>query len=503
MMKIPKLYLSFCRIFHKTKFPGIKFKEYDLRTKIIYKKYFNIDCEDVNRATLTLIFLINLIFLSISILMTDFGRFIFLFISFIISIIISYWFNTKISRFIKKEESRINAILHLIKIYYSLIQKSLEFNADKTLAFISLINEYNSLTKGSFKEVFKFIQEGLTPEDYLGQIVTFSEDFDKYLKEMLLNQFETNDQEQQLEGSVERDFKVFIRQIESRLSIIFFIGTFFPIGLCFLILFQILNMFILLLILPLYFLILRTLHKNFIKKDFFLLGLIKDYTKSEKKKFYEFLIFLKRFSLNLKYGKPPENAFIDAFLQLKNRLNFLYDIINDQSRYLINIHASFSGIIEFMKSELNSTRYSIILEILEKLVLKDSLMASSKILQILALLSHHQKLEKKLETIFKGERFKGFLFLFILPFILGIIGGIFPSFFVLLNNIDIQYGIILSISINQVVLIFVILLFCLITSSIYFLKIINFERKNFLILTTAVLYTFLFMISFFSIGYLL
>ena len=503
MMEIPKRYIRFCRYFHNLKLPGLKFREFDTRTRLIYKNFFNIDYEDVNKATLILLFIINLIFLLVSTFMTDFVRFIILFISFIISILISYWFNTRIFRFVKKEGSRINTTLHLIKIYYSLIQKSLEFNSDKALAFISLINEFNSLNTSSFKEALKFIQEGLTPEQYLDQVITFSEDFDNYLKEMLLNQFEVNNQEEPIEGSVERDFRVFIRQIESRLSIIFFIGTFIPIGICFLILFQIVNVAIFLLILPIYFLSLKVIYKNFIKKDVFLLGLINDNKQSEKDRFCEFIIFLKRFSLNLKQGITPERAFIDTFLQLKNRLKYLYDTINKQSKRLINIISSFSGIFEFMKSELNSTRYTLILEIIEKLVIKDSLEASSKILQILDVLNHHQKLEKKLETIFKGERFKGVLFLFILPIILGIIGGLFPSFFVLLNDIDIQSGIILSVSNYQVILIYLILLFCVIISSIYFLKIINFERKNILIFITTVLYTFLYMLSFFSIGFFL
>ena len=502
-MKISKSYISFCRFFHNSKLPGIKFREFDIRTKLIYNKYFNIDCEDVNKATLTLFFIINLIFLMVSIFMTDFGRFIILFFSFTISILISYWFNTRIFRFVKKEGSRINATLHLIKIYYSLIQKSLEFNSDKALAFISLINEFNNLDTRSFNEALKFIQEGLAPEDFLSHVITFSEDFDMYLKELLLNQFETNNQEEQIEGSVERDFKVFIRQIESRLSIVFFIGIFFPIGICFLILFQIINMVVILLILLVYLVSLKMLHKNFIKKDIFLLGLINDNKKSEKEKFYEFVIFLKRFSSNLQQGKSPERAFIDAFLQLKNRLKFLYDTFENQSKRLINFVSTFSGIVKFLKSELNSTRYSIILEVVEKLVLTDSLGASDKISQILDLLNQHQKLEKRLETIFKGERFKAILFLFILPFILGIIGGIFPSFFVLLNNLNMQYGVISSFSYIQVIFIYIILLICLIISSVSFLKIINFERKFILVIITVVVYTFLYMISYFSVGYFL
>ncbi|TFG21819.1 MAG: hypothetical protein EU532_14895 [Promethearchaeota archaeon] len=158
-----------------------------------------------------------------------------------------------------------------------------------------------------------------------------------------------------------------------------------------------------------------------------------------------------------------------------------------------------------MKSEMNSTRYSIILDIIKKLVVKNSIEASFKIRRILEFLNHHQELEKKLEAIFKGEQFKTFLFLFILPFILGIIGGIFPSFFIILNDIDVQGNLIYLFSLNQelingVLLVFLFLLFCLVISSYYFLKIINYERRSFLILISVILYIFLFLMSFLNIS---
>lgn len=503
IMNISEFYFRFCKLFHNSKLPGIKFKDLDSRTNSIYKNYFNLDYKDVNKATFVLFLLINLIFLLLSIIIIDLEPILLLFISFIISLLISYWFNTKIYRVIKKNETRINAILHLVKIYYSLIQKSLDSNSDKVIAFISLINEFNTPIARSFNEVSKYVQEGEQPERLIDQIITFSEDFDNYLKELLLNAFEMEPEKKDLEGSAERDFKVFIRQIESRLSIIFFIGTFFPIGMCFLLLFQMMNSLILLFILPLYFFSLKIIYNRSIRKDLFLLGLMKNYSKTEKQKFNEFLSFLRRFSLNLKRGISPETAFIDTFSQLKHHVKLLYGILNRQSRNLINITVSFSEMIKLMKSETNSPRYSIILDVIEKLTFKNSQEASFKISEILDLLYQHKKLEKKLETIFKGEKFKALLFLYILPLILGSIGGIFPSFFLLLNNIDIQYNLIQYLSLNQdldleigIIFIFVFLLLCLVISSNYFLKIIYYERKSFLILISVIFYFFLFIISF-------
>ena len=506
-MKISKAYYRFCLLFHDLKVPEIRFKDLDQRVNLIYKKYFNLDYKDVNKATFALFLLINLISIFFSFTIPGIDFFLSLFIYFIISILISFWFNTKIYRLVKKEESKINVTLYLIKIYYSLIQKTVETNSDKAIAFITLINEFGSPFIKSFKSCLKSIQEGLQPEDLINKIITPSEDFDNYLNQLLLNEFDFEYERKELEGSAERDLKIYIRQLESRLSIVFFIGTFFPIGMCFLILFQMMNTFILLLIVPFYFLLLRIIYIKFVKKDHFLLGLIDDFSYSKKKKFYEFLSLLKRFSLNLKRGVSPEIAFIDTFLQMKNQLNLLYGILDYQTSNMVNKIISFSDTIEIMKSKLNSARYSIILDIIEKLVLKNSIEASFKINEILEFLSHHQELEKKLDTIFKGERFKAFLFLFILPFILGVIGGIFPSFFMLLNNIDIQINLFHLFSLNQeisfqIVLIFVFLLSCLVISSNFFLKIINYERRSLLIFISIITYIFLFMMSLLNISIL-
>jgi len=504
-MNISEFYSQFCRLFHNSKIPGIKFTDLDLRANKIYKKNFNLDSKDVNKATFSLFLLINLISISFLFITPDLDLFIYLFISFVCSLLVSYWFNTKIYRKIKREESKINVTLYLIKIYYSLIQKTLEVNSDRVFAFLSLVNEFGPPITSSFENFLRSIQEGQRPEDLIDQVITPSEDFDDYLKELLLNEFEYDYEKRELEGSAERDFKVYTRQLESRLSIVFFIGTFFPIGMCFLILFQMINTIILLSIVPCYYFLLRIIYRKFVKKDLFLLGLIKDYSRSEKKKFLEFLTLLERFALNLRRGISPEIAFIDTFKQIKNQLKLLYDIINHQTNNLTNKIISFSDMIKIMKSEINSVRYSIILDIVEKLVIKNSMDAAFKIKKILDFLNHHQELEKKLETIFKGEKFKAFLFLFILPFILGIIGGIFPSFFILLNNIDVQSNLIHFFFLNLdliygIVLIFIFLLLCLVISSNYFLKIINYERRLISILIGMILYIFLFIMSFINVS---
>ena len=55
------------------------------------------------------------------------------------------------------------------------------------------------------------------------------------------------------EKSSEKNFKIFLRDIESKISILFFIGLFFPISLCFLIIFKIIDVIFLLFFIPFFF----------------------------------------------------------------------------------------------------------------------------------------------------------------------------------------------------------------------------------------------------------
>jgi len=427
--------------------------------------------------------------------------------TFILSLCISYFFNLRLYKEIKKEDMKINSILHLIKIYYSLIEKSLSTDSDRVLAFIQLIRDFEIPISKTFIHSVKIIQEGTNPEMYLRRVKTFSQDFDNYIKELLLRDFIPQNKVEQIEdGSLENSFKVFIKQLESRLSIVFFIGIFFPLGTCFLILFQTISVMLSLILIPIYFLVLTYMNRKFVRSDIFLIGLISDYSKSEKKRFNEFIDFLKLFSLNLQKNISPEVAYINAFSRQRTSLKFLNSYLQDQSSSLVNFSYSFNEMIDKLKIQMNSFRYSIILEVLKKILEQDPQSSSNKIMDIINILNSHQKLEKKLEIIIKGEKFKAFLYLFIMPFVLGIIGGLTPSFYVIFNNINIEsiFQILIVQNLNFIVnilSIFIFLILCVVISSFFFLKIVNQHKIYFLIIIACVLFTLLFIISFLNISY--
>jgi len=506
-MNLNSTYLKFCRKFHNYKFPGIKFKELDMRIKKLYKNFYQIEEEDINKATLIILIISIISFTGISLVFTFFNIFMILLFTFILSLCISYFFNLRLYKEIKKEDMKINSILHLIKIYYSLIEKSLSTDSDRVLAFIQLVRDFEMPISKTFIHSVKIIQEGTNPEMHLRKIKTFSQDFDNYIKELLLRDFIPQNKFEQIEdGSLESSFKVFIKQLESRLSIVFFIGIFFPLGTCFLILFQTINVLLSLILIPIYFLVLNYMNRKFVKSDIFLIGIISDYSKREKRRFNEFIDFLKLFSLNLQKNISPEVAYINAFSRQRTHLKFLNSDLQDQSLNLVNFSYSFNEMIDKLKNQINSFRYSIILDVLKKILEQNPLASSNKIMDIINVLNSHQRLEKKLEIIIKGEKFKAFLYLFIMPFVLGIVGGLIPSFYIILNSVNIEtiFQILIDQNVNFIVnilLIFIYLILCVGISSFFFLKIVNQHKIYFLIIIACILFTLLFMISFLNIGY--
>lgn len=506
-MNLNSTYLKFCRKFHNYKIPCVKFKELDMRIKKIYKSFYQIEENDINKATFVILIISIISFTCVSLVFTYFNSFMILLFTFILSLSISYFFNLRLFKEIKKEDMKINSILHLIKIYYSLIEKSLSTDSDRVLAFIQLIRDFEMPISKTFIHSVKIIQEGTNPEIYLQYIKTFSQDFDNYIKELLLRDFIPQNKFEQFEdGSLENSFKVFIKQLESRLSIVFFIGIFFPLGTCFLILFQTISVVLPLILIPIYFLVLNYMNRKFVKSDIFLIGLMSDYSKREKKRFNEFIEFLKLFSLNLQKNISPEAAYINAFSRQRTHLKFLNSDLQNHSLSLVNFSYSFNEMIDKLKIQINSFRYSVILEVLKKILEQNPLASSIKIMDIINVLNSHQKLEKKLEIIIKGEKVKAFLYLFIMPFVLGIIGGLIPSFYIILNNVNTEniFQILIVQNVNFIVnilLTFIFLISCVVISSFYFLKIVNQHKIYFLIIIICILFTLLYLISFLNISY--
>ena len=501
-MVLNDVLIRFYQKIHSYKIPKLKFKELDNRYKIIYKKEFNVYENDVNKANF-IIFLISFnIFLIPLLFLTKFSFILILSFSLLLALIISYFFSKRLNNEIIKKENQLNALLYIVKIYFSLIKKSHGDKADHAINFIKLISQYKLPISKEFRRILNKIQLGENPETLLSKIITPSLDFNLYVKGLLLSNFSNNYRLK--EKSLEKNFRKFLREIESKLSILFFFGLFFPLGLCFLILFQRINYFILISILPLFYISLKTLNKKFLKNNFFLLGLISNYSREEKAKFNEFVSFLLSFTMNLQKNSSPEVAFVRAYSQNERHFSVLDKPLKSYISQLVNLSCSFDEMLENLQFELKSMRYKIILDVIGKLVAQNAYISHEKISEIINEISVHQKLENKLDIIIKGERFKVLLFLFLLPIIIGGIGGLFPLFNFMIGNISFNGSLSFSVISELLfsydfIIIFFSLLFCVYTSSHFFLEIISYERKRMLIVISNMIYIIAFFSAFINI----
>ena len=294
-------YLQFCRKFRETPLPKIKFKNINVRCQHVIERVYNVREEELNKATFIVFIISFTLSFLILFLVIRTGFVLYPLISLILAFIISYFFNIRLIKVIKNEELKLDATLYLIKIIVSLYSTALEKTHDAATKFITLMANLNLDFSDHFKKYLSKTQIGDSPESLLKTIVTPSKDFNLFIKNLLINDFEYQYNLNEIgENSLENKFKIYLKQIETKLSLFFFIGIFVPLTLSLLILFQRMNPLILLSIVPLFFLLMRQLHRNFIKSNQSLFGILNESSKHKRKIFQEFLLFIRSLALNLK-----------------------------------------------------------------------------------------------------------------------------------------------------------------------------------------------------------
>ena len=488
-MNYLNIYIRFCHKLSKLKLPKFRFHIINERYKKVCMNQYNINFEDINKSNF--IFFLSAFTLSFLPLLkiTKFNIVLALGTSVTIALIIAYKSNSIIYQRIKIQEKQLDAATYLIRLYFSLIQNSLSTKSDFAIHFINMIKDYELTISRNFKNILNLIQLGETPEKLLSELMLPSKDMNLYLNQLITLDFQPNilinDYTQK---TLEKKFNVFLKQIDSKLSIIFFISLFLPLMLSILILFH--NIFFINLfpILLGYYFLLRSLNKRFLKQDFYLIGLLNDCSKEEKEKFNQFLSFLTTFALNLSKNLSPELAFINSYSDFKSKHAILRIDFEENVSRILNLAITLEELFHNINYELDSPRYKLILKVLIKLLTLDSFFSNKKIFEILKIISKHQKLERKFETILKGEKFKVLIYNFLLPLIVGGVGGLFPIFSQmqknLLNNIDVL-NIILNI---DSFIIFIALIISIIISSNLFANLVNYKRKAIFILISASIY---------------
>jgi len=500
-----KKYIYICNRFHNYNIPKISYKELNQKYKDLYQDYYGIEEEDVNKTTFVLFIVVFIVTTIVSLVLIPLNFFIIIICSLFLSTIITYKFNLIIFNEINQKEKRINALLYLIKLNYSMIQQSFSSNTDYCLKFIELIKYYDIPVFDIFNKIFERIHEGYSPEEELNNLNTPSKDFDNLISDLIVNNFNNNIFIDKLEeNESEKHFRIYLKAIETKISIVFFVGLFFPIGLCFYILFSRMQIIFFVIIVPLFLFLFNYLFKKLLNTDTFLIGLLKDYSNLEKRRFNEFLIFLKGFAIRLERNNSPEKAFIETYLKNENNLIYLKKAFNQQISNLLNFSYSFGEMMDNLATALTSIRFNLILGIIKEMVERSAYHSSTRINQLLQIINKHKKLENKLDLIIRGEKFKLFIFLFMLPLIIGALGGTLHYLTVITNNFNFQ--ILYSIdllkdfsNILNILIIFLILLSCNTITSFYYLKIISLEKRYYIIFISDLLFITAFMISYYNI----
>ncbi len=407
--------------------------------------------------------------------------------SFLLSLFVSYQLSSILFKQVEKIEKILNASLPLLKINYSLVQSTL-FDRDPVIYFIELIKESELPISLSYRKIFEDIHNGQAPEPAMINLITPSKDFNTYVNELVLSNFRANNFSK--DTSIEREIRIYTKEIEPKLSLVFFIGFFFPIGLCFSIIF--LQLDLISIFLSFFFILfMRYLFKNFITLDLHLIGFVKFVSDKDKRRFNEFLTFLNVFALHLKYFSP-EKAFSESMIKNREKMKILFPILLNPFNRFLYTGTSFDELLNDLKLQFVQAQYRLIFDLISHTTKYDSEKASNVILELIEIVKANQEKAELIEDLFTGERFKVFMFIFLLPIIIGIISGFSPFFSAFLDfqnftsTIQINY---LTISI-----ILISLSICTIMTSYTFLQLVNYEHHKFLLFSPVIL----FIISFFA-----
>jgi hypothetical protein len=502
-MKFFELYLSFCRSVGQIKLPQINFKEKEQLYDKLLKSCYGLTQKVIGRATffVMIISLVSILYFSLIINLSILYA---ILCSVIVSTFISYKFNFYLYKGFLKKGKELTSYLYLIRIDFSLIELAKQNDEGVIMEFIKLIINKQISISEDFKKILSHVHSGAIPEEELRLFESPSNEFNKYLIDIVednKNPFFGDD----ISNSLEDEFKIYMKELSTKISLIFFLGIFFPIGLCIFIIFISFNKAIILVSIPIFLYFLKYLFHNFIKIDHFFMGMIKKNSDYEKKKFCEVLNLINRFSFHLEKNIAPEKAFINAYLEIINSNSILNKILSSEISSFLSGSLSFTQLINSFKNKLDEYRYSLVFNSINRMLKTNSNVSSRKIREIVNVLKNHIKLEKKIENIFRGERIKVFLFTILLPVILGALGSlvsIFPMIIRDFSNIqDINNLTLFKInfSLFDIILLLFVLLFCNFISVYYFFTIISYRKKRFFLIFSEFLLILSFLISLFNI----
>ncbi len=338
--------------------------------------------------------------------------------------ILKKYFFEAFNRYYYKKSQKIESILPLLRSNLELFISFLPQNYDLGIFSIKFLSNIPSPINEDFNKISKMIQNGYNPERLLRNYITPSKSLKNFINSLLISNFKLNLIKMNSNESIEDKFTQFSRSTENRISIIFFIGIFFPIGLGFIYILQNINGVVILTSLLIFFVLIKIMSEHFTKDNGLFLGISLYESKElrdEYNIFLDFIVTLSSYLIDLN----PEQAIIKAFSDSSIRFNEELSLLIQKLR-VYNI--SLENFLDEFSFKIEGKRTKIIFHSLKIMILEESYKTSDQLKKILNILRYHQDIERERENIVKGESFRAKLFQILLPIVVGMFSGIFPIF---------------------------------------------------------------------------
>ncbi|MBN2154962.1 MAG: hypothetical protein JW776_02835 [Candidatus Lokiarchaeota archaeon] len=324
-------------------------------------------------------------------------------------------------RHYQKQADEINSLFPLfrncIEMYLSILPK----DHDVCTFLISFLASIPSPIQDTFKRVQQSIQQGNLPEKILLSYKCPSSLLEEYLKALLLSKYHSQKSSLMLDTPLENRYKIYSHSLESRISIIFFLGLFIPLGFSLGVFLQKINGILLLSSSPILFILLLILTRKITTDNLILLGTVSRSSKSLKIEYLVLWDFFYRLSTNL-MNMAPETALIQAIEST--------NLIQSSAirKYLYQLKSYTLPLEEFLNKfykTLQGARIRLVFSTLIFMITSSCEVTSEKLFQLLLVLKHHRELESQRLQTLKGEMFKVKSFQIILPIIISLMTTLF------------------------------------------------------------------------------
>ena len=396
---------------------------------------------------------------------------------------------------IESKIGRLDSLLYFIKMDIDLVLKLNVSHEDPLLNFIDLIDESYADLVGPMQDLKKRIRKGEDIEETLSRIHFPSKKMHDFFSNLIY--YISDSRYLQLNQTDENElaYQTFSKGLETRLSIMFFIGIFFPLGLGFLMVLGQIDILTLILSIPFFSLILSIIKKKLLNDNLILVGSSIHSSNAEIEEYNLILAFYRQLSFNLKIY-PPEKAILFTYEAISKNITKNYsDIVAKLNKYSIDYHFFF----KMLTNELKSIRSKLLIQNLPVLLDYNSENVSETMLNILKIVEKHLALQNERLTIYNAEKIKASLFSYLLPIILGFLSTVFWFFAKL--SIGFQgsnsiFPLFNEISLVQLIMYIISQIIMIIQVNSVFSEIFNRNHRKFLIIISELIYLFTFTITY-------